>query len=64
VPKRRAWANLHVSRRGADWRYMITIAAIPALLFALWGAKRAYRRLHSMARDRLHKQDGPLEQTA
>ena len=29
---------------GADWAYLVTIAAIPALLFALWGAKRAHRR--------------------
>ena len=49
---------------GADWGYLITIAAIPALLFALWGAKRGYRRLHAMAKERLLKQDGPLQQTA
>jgi hypothetical protein len=49
---------------GADWRYLITIAAIPALLFALWGAKRAYRHLHAMAQDRLLKQGRPLQQAA
>ena len=47
---------------GADWAYLVTIAAIPALLFALWGAKRAHRRLHAVAQERLLEQDGPLQQ--
>ena len=47
---------------GADWAYLVTIAAIPALLFALWGAKRAHRRLHAVAQERLLKQDGPFRQ--
>ena len=27
----------------ADWRYLLAVAAVPALLIALWNAKRAYR---------------------
>ena len=37
----------------ADWRYLLAVAAVPALLIALWNAKRAYRRLHAMAQERL-----------
>ena len=37
----------------ADWRYLLAIAAVPALLIALWNAKRAYRRLHAVAQERL-----------
>ena len=35
----------------ADWRYLLAVAAVPALLIALWNAKRAYRRLHAMAQE-------------
>jgi hypothetical protein len=37
----------------ADWRYLLAVAAVPALLIAVWNAKRAYRRLHAMAQERL-----------
>jgi hypothetical protein len=37
----------------ADWRYLLAVAAVPALLIALWNAKRAYRRLHGMAQEQL-----------
>jgi hypothetical protein len=37
----------------ADWRYLLAVAAVPALLIALWNAKRAYGRLHAMAQERL-----------
>lgn len=37
----------------ADWRYLLAVAAVPALLIALWNARRAYRRLHAMAQERL-----------
>lgn len=46
---------------GADWRYLLAIAAMPALLVALWNAKRAYRRLHAMAQERMA---GRLQATA
>lgn len=36
-----------------DWRYLLAVAAVPALLIALWNAKRAYGRLHSRAQERL-----------
>jgi hypothetical protein len=44
-----------------DWKYLLAVAAIPALLIALWNAKRAYRRLHAMTQDRLLKQGEPLQ---
>jgi hypothetical protein len=40
---------------GIDWRYLLAISAVPALLVSLWNAKRAYRRLHAMAQDHLPK---------
>jgi len=40
---------------GIDWRYLLAASAIPALLMALWNAKRAYRRLLAMAQDHLPK---------
>jgi hypothetical protein len=36
-----------------DWRYLLAVAAVPALLIALWNTKRAYGRLHSRAQERL-----------
>ena len=36
-----------------DWRYLLAVAAVPALLIALWNAKRAYGRLHGRAQERL-----------
>jgi hypothetical protein len=49
---------------GADWRYLLAVAAIPALLLALWNAKRAYRRLHAMAQEHLPKPAQPLQPAA
>ena len=43
-----------------DWKYLLAVSAIPALLFALWNAKRAYRRLHAMAQERLPARADPL----
>lgn len=40
---------------GIDWRYLLAVSAVPALLMALWNARRAYRRLLAMAQDHLPK---------
>jgi hypothetical protein len=44
----------------ADWGYLITIAAIPALLFALWGAKRAYSRPTPWRKSAYSSKTGPF----
>jgi len=49
---------------GLDWRYLLAVSAIPALLVALWNSKRAYRRLHAMVRQHLPTRDVPLQRTA
>ncbi len=49
---------------GADWRYLLAVAAVPALLLALWNAKRAYRRLHAVAQERLLKQSVSVQRAA
>ena len=45
---------------GLDWRYLLAVAAIPALLVSLWSAKQAYRRLHAMTQQHLPRLIEPI----
>ena len=40
-----------------DWRYLLAVSAVPALLIAVWNAKRAYRRLSSLSRSPRDRDD-------
>jgi phospholipase C len=44
---------------GSDWERLLALAVVPALLIAIWNAKRAYRRLHSMVHERVQKHEMP-----
>ena len=36
-----------------DWKYLLALSSLPALMVAIWNAKRAHRRLHSILREHL-----------
>jgi hypothetical protein len=44
-----------------DWRYLLAVSAVPALLIALWNAKRAYRRLHAVAQEHLLRRGASIQ---
>jgi uncharacterized membrane protein YidH (DUF202 family) len=46
---------------GLNWRSVLALSSVPALLVAVWNAKRAYRRLHAMAQEHTHAQGRPAE---
>jgi hypothetical protein len=55
---------VNVSRGDIDWRYLAAAASVPALLLALWNARRAYRRLHAMTAEQVQERVRQLQAAA